>query len=158
NPRGGFSFTGFLTSQLDANGSAVPGTGNPFADFLLGLPFNTGEQFGNPNLYLRSWGFAAYAQDDWRLTQSFSIQYGLRYERVTPPIELFNNLVNLDVANLAAVSVVTPSSGIYSRALIHGTGGNWEPRFGFAWQPKFIKPKTVMRGGYSIFYNESIYN
>ncbi len=46
NPRGGFVFTGIAT-------------GNDFADFLQGLPFNTTEQFGNPNLYLRSWGFAA---------------------------------------------------------------------------------------------------
>lgn len=42
-------------------------------------------------------------------------------------------------------------------ALIHGNSGNWAPRIGFAWQPN-IKPKTVVRAGYSIFYNESIYD
>jgi len=150
NPRGGFVFTGLAT-------------GNDFADFLLGLPFNTTEQFGNPNLYLRSWGVAAFAQDDWRVSKTFTLQYGLRYEVVTPPIELNNNLVNLDIANLADVIVVAHGQGNLSapglpRALVHGNYGNLEPRIGFAWQPKFIKPKTVVRGGYSIFYNEAIYN
>jgi trimeric autotransporter adhesin len=149
NPRGGFIFTGIAT-------------GNDFADFLEGLPFNTTEQFGNPNLYLRSWGFATYAQDDFRVSKTFTLQYGLRYEFATPPIEINNNLVNLDVTDLASVMQVGRVGGLSApglpRALIHGNYGNLEPRFGFAWQPKFIKKKTVMRGGFSIFYNESIYN
>jgi trimeric autotransporter adhesin len=168
NPRGGFVFTGLAT-------------GNDFADFLLGLPFNTTEQFGDPNLYLRSWGVAAYAQDDWRISKTFTFQYGLRYEAVTPPIELNNNLVSLDVnPQITAIAQIAQSSGIpadcftcvvqllpgqtgsfsggFPRALVHGNYGNLEPRIGFAWQPKFIKPKTVVRGGYSIFYNEAIYN
>ena len=91
NPRGGFVFTGLAT-------------GNDFADFLLGLPFNTTEQFGNPNLYLRSWGVSAYAQDDWRVSKTFTFQYGLRYEAVTPPVEINDNLVNLDISNLADVA------------------------------------------------------
>ena len=42
--------------------------------------------------------------------------------------------------------------------MVHGNYKNFEPRIGIAWQPKFLKPKTVVRAGYSIFYNESIYN
>ena len=149
NPRGGFVFTGIAT-------------GNDFADFLEGLPFNTTEQFGEPNLYLRSWGFATYAQDDFRVTKTFTVQFGLRYEFVTPPIEINNNLVNLDVTDLSSVLQVGRVDALSApglpRALIHGNYGNLEPRFGFAWQPKFIKKKTVMRGGFSIFYNEAIYN
>jgi Carboxypeptidase regulatory-like domain/TonB dependent receptor-like, beta-barrel len=175
NPRGQFVFTGLLTSQLDATGAPVPGTGNDLADFLLGLPFSTDEQFGNPNTYFRSWGFAAYAQDDWRVNKVFTFEYGVRYDAVTPPIELSNNIVNLDVnpaiAALASsgatcpacVQVVRPGetgafSGAFPRALIHGAYNNWAPRIGFAWQPGFLKPRTVVRGGYSIFYNESGYD
>ena len=158
-PRGNFIFTGLAT-------------GNDFADFLLGLPQTASVQFGDPNTYFRSWGFSAYAQDDWRVSKTFTFQYGLRYDAVTPPIELYNNVVNLDVnpeiASLtppctpACVAVVQPGqtgpfSGGLPRALIHGKYSNFEPRIGFAWQPKFVKPKTVIRGGYSIFYNESIY-
>ena len=150
NPRGGFAFTGIAT-------------GNDFADFLEGLPFNTTEQFGNPSLYLRSWGFAAWVQDDFRATKTLTLQYGLRYEAVTPPIEINNNLVNLDISNLADVAQVAHGPGGLAapglpRALIHGDYTNFEPRVGFAWQPKFIKKRTVVRGGYSIFYNEAIYN
>jgi opacity protein-like surface antigen len=168
-PRGDFTFTGLLTSQLGTNGQPLPGnaTGNDFADFLLGLPYSTRVQFG-PNLYLRSWDFIAFAQDDWRVNKRFTFLYGLRYEAVTPPIELNNQIANLDLNTpgvpVTAVNVVTPGAagpffnGTYPRALVHGDYGNWAPRIGFAWQPFDIKPKTIVRGGYSIFYNVSAYN
>ena len=166
NPRGQFSFTGLMTSQLDANGNPVPGTGNDFADFLLGLPYAVTARFeANPNVYFRSWDSIAYAQDDWRVNSHFTFEYGLRYEVATPPIELNNQIANIDLnATATAAALVTPASptgpfsGTFPIALIHGDYGNWAPRIGFAWVPAFIKPKTVIRGGYSIFYNESIYN
>jgi trimeric autotransporter adhesin len=167
-PRGRFNFTGVLTSQLDAAGQPVaspPGTQQLYelADFLLGLPYSTTVQFG-PNAYLRSWDFIAYAQDDWRVNKQFTFLYGARYEAATPPVDVYNRIANLDLNSTAtAVDVVTPGStgpfsGAFPRALVHGDYGNWAPRVGFAWVPKFIKPKTVVRGGYSIFYNEAIYN
>ncbi len=169
NPRGQFRFTGVMTTQLNADGQPVtpltPAT-EPFyefADFLLGLPYNTSVQFGDPNSYFRSWGLIAYAQDDWRIHKRFTFQYGIRYQVQTPAVELYNHIANLDLnAAATAVAVVTPNeigsyNGAFPRALIHGNSGNWAPRIGFAWQPN-IKPKTVVRAGYSIFYNESIYD
>jgi len=144
NPRGGFVFTGIAT-------------GNDFADFLEGLPFNTTGQFGDPNTYFRNWGFNLYAQDDFRITKTLTAQYGLRYDAVTPPIEIANNLVNLDITNLADVTAVQAGSPGVPRSLVHGRYHNFQPRIGIAWQPP-IKPKTVLRAGYSIFYNTSIYN
>ncbi len=167
-PRGQFTFTGVLTSQLDANGQPIANspTTEPYyelADFLLGLPYTTSVQFG-PNIYLRSWDTIAYAQDDWRVNKHFTFLFGVRYEAATPPVDKYDQIANLDMnAAATAVAVVTPNgtgpfSGKYPRALIHGDYGNWAPRIGFAWQPQFLKPKTVVRGGYSIFYNEAIYN
>ncbi len=136
----------------------MPGTGSDFADFLIGLPYTTSEQFGLPNVYLRGWGYGLYAQDDFRIRKTFSIQYGVRYDAATPPIELNNHLATLDLnPETLQVTLVTPGEDGLPRAMIHGRYTNWEPRLGFVWQPK-IKPKTVVRGGYSIFYNESIYN
>jgi trimeric autotransporter adhesin len=167
-PRGSFNFTGVMTSQLTATGQPVPATPQtePYyelADFLIGLPYSTTVQFG-PNIYLRSWNFIGYAQDDWRMNKQFTLLYGLRYEAVTPPVDKYDQIANLDMNSSATqVAVVTPGtagpfSGAYPRALVHGDYGNWAPRIGFAWLPPFIKPKTVIRGGYSIFYNGAIYN
>jgi hypothetical protein len=169
NPRGLFRFTGVMTTQLTATGrTAVPLTPltepyYEFADFLLGLPYNTSVQFGAPNTYLRSWGFIGYAQDDFRVNKRFTFQYGVRYQSQTPPVELYNHLANLDLNSSAtAVAVVTPGesgpfSGAYPRALLHGDYNQWAPRVGFAWDPG-IKPRTIVRSGYSIFYNQSVYN
>ncbi|HEV3481753.1 MAG TPA: TonB-dependent receptor [Candidatus Acidoferrales bacterium] len=174
-PRGQFTFTGLVTAQEASNGFPLEGTGNDFADFLLGFPYNTRVQFGNPSTHFRSWGFALYAQDDFRVSKTFTFQYGIRYDAVTPPVELANQIANLDLNSTAsAVAVVTPGvpglengvavpgnlgpfHGAYPRALIHGDYRNWAPRIGFAWQPG-IRPKTVIRGGFSIFYDTSIYN
>lgn len=162
-PRGAFTFTGLMTSQLDANGQPEPGTGSDLADFLLGLPYNTKAQFGSPSTYFRNWGFVAYAQDDWRATKRFTMLYGLRYEGVTPPVELHNQIANLDLnATATAVDVVTPGetgafSGPLPRALIHGDYDNWAPRVGIAWDTG-LKRRTIVRAGYSVFYNESVYN
>jgi trimeric autotransporter adhesin len=164
--RGQFTFTGLMTAQLNANGSPVPGTGDDLADFLLGYPYNTRVQFGDANTYFRSWGFVAFAQDDFRVNKNFTFLYGVRYEAVTPPVELYNHVANLDLSTAippTGVDLVIPNGageffGSYPRALIHGDYGNWAPRIGFAWQPFHFKPKTVVRGGYSIFYNESAYN
>jgi hypothetical protein len=167
-PRGLFNFTGVMTAQLGPTGQPIPSTPQtePYyelADFLLGLPYSTTVQFG-PSIYLRSWDFIRYVQDDWRMNKQLTLLYGVRYEAVTPPVEKYNQIANLDLNSTATqVDVVTPGeagtfNGAYPRALVHGDYGNWAPRLGFAWIPRFIKPKTVVRGGYSIFYNEAIYN
>jgi hypothetical protein len=161
--RGQFTFTGLMTSQLDAQGRPLPGTGFDFADFLLGLPQSTTVRFGSSNVYFRNWAFIAYMQDDWRIHPRFSVNWGLRYENVTPPVELFDKLANLDVnSDITAVAMVLPGeiapfSGRLPRALVRGDNNNWSPRFGFAWRPK-LKRNTVVRGGYSVFYNTWIYN
>ena len=167
NPRGRFMFTGEMTSQLDSSGHSLetPAT-EPyyeFADFLLGLPYNTQIRTGDSNTYLRNWEFIAYGQDDWRVNKRFTLLFGVRYSAVTPPIELYDHLSNLDLnADATQVAVVTPGemgpyNGGYPQALIHGDYRNFAPRVGFAWAPP-IRPKTIVRGGYSIFYNDSVYN
>jgi hypothetical protein len=77
NPRGQFAFTGLLTSEL-VGAAPVAGTGNDFADFLLGDPYSVSGRFGITSDYFRSWGFIAFAQDDWRVNSRFTFLYGVR--------------------------------------------------------------------------------
>ncbi len=167
-PRGSFTFDGLLTAQIDSmTDKAVSGTGFDFADFLLGLPQATSERFGASSTYFRSWGYAAYAQDDWHIVPRFTLQYGLRYEAATPPIEINNRIVNLLVSSdFTQAQCVTPvataqCSGASTRALLHGDYNNLSPRIGIAWQPpgKWFtgRNQTTVRAGYGIFYNGSIY-
>ena len=162
-PRGQFDFTGLMTSQLDSSGQPVPGeSGVDFADFLLGVPQTTQSQFGSTSTYFRSWGFIGYAQDDWRARPRFTLELGLRYEVETPPIELFNKIANLDLnSGITQAQVVVPGqpgpfSGSLPRSLVRSSYTDWAPRFGMAWKP-FAKHAFIVRSGYSIFYNESVY-
>ncbi|MFZ1158704.1 MAG: TonB-dependent receptor, partial [Candidatus Sulfotelmatobacter sp.] len=166
NPRGSFVFSGLNTSQLDS-GNPVAGTGYDFADFLLGLPQQTSEQFGQNN-HFRGNFWDLYAQDEWKMRGSLTLNLGVRYEYVSPLTEINNRIVNLDlspgvlVQNPALALAVTPiqpgQAGPYSgplpASLVRPDRNNFAPRVGFAWKPF---SKTVVRGGYGINYNTGAY-
>jgi hypothetical protein len=167
---GQFTFTGSLTSLLTSTGTSdtASGTGNDFADFLLGYPANAKVQFGNTATYFRNWGFIGYATDDWHMLPKFTLTYGVRYEAFTPPTEINGRIANLAVSSdFATVQCVTPvatgnctQGGLAS--LFNGHYNNWAPRIGIAWQPpgKWFSGQHQMtiRAGYSMFYVESYLN
>lgn len=160
--RGSFSFTGLLTSALDEQGRAIAGTGYDLADYLLGLPQSSSIRYSSTDTYFRGSAYVGYVQDEWRARSNLTFNLGLRYEYVTPYSEKFGHLANLDVAaGFTGVSVVTPGvigpfSGAFPDSLIDSDRNNFAPRFGFAWRPK-ATGKTVLRGGYSMFYDGTSY-
>jgi trimeric autotransporter adhesin len=160
NAEGTFTFTGLATSQLNSSGVAAPNTGYDFADFLLGLPQQTTLQSGTDSYDFRANSFDVYAQDDWRVRPSLSLNLGVRYEYNGPFTEAHNHIANLDVATgfTNAVSVLPdqngPFSGVFPASLIHPDRNNFAPRIGLAWRP--LK-QTVVRAGYGINYNLAQY-
>jgi hypothetical protein len=159
NPRGTLGFTGGMT-----NGTGQSNSGYDFADFLLGLPDTSQIAYGNADKYFRSTWFDGYANDDWRIGDRLTLIAGLRWDYATPMTELYNRLVGLDFApyftNIAQVmpgQAGTLSGHQYPNSLVNGDPTNFSPRLGIAWRP-FKKASTVVRAGYGIYYNTSVYS
>jgi trimeric autotransporter adhesin len=159
NPRGSFVFTGLYTSAL-VNGRAVTGTGLDFADFLLGYAQQASVQYGPGKLKMRGNSWSLFAQDDWRVRGTLTLNYGVRYEYVSPYYEANNHLVNLDVtpAFTAAVPVVAGGTGEFTglvpTSLVEPDRNNIAPRVGLAWRPR---AGTIFRTGFGINYNLGAY-
>ena len=159
NPRGTFGFTGGITSLNGVGGFDL-------ADFMLGLPDTSQIAYGNADKYFRSGWFSAYATDDWRISTKLSLNIGLRWDYQTPTTELYGRLVNLNIGpgfssanTVCATSVAgcTPAGQVgYPSSLIHGDPREIQPRIGYAWRP-LNKRSLVIRGGYGIYYNTSVY-
>jgi trimeric autotransporter adhesin len=161
NSQGTFVFTGFATSEYQA-GIAVPDTGNAFADFLLGLPQQTTLQASTTAYEFRANSFDGYAQDDWRILPTLSLNLGVRYEYNGPFVETANQIANLDVAFSPASTIgflvlpgqTGPFFGHYPDSLVRADRNDWAPRIGIAWRPG---KNFVIRTGYGINYNLSQY-
>ncbi|MGO9966770.1 MAG: carboxypeptidase regulatory-like domain-containing protein [Bryobacteraceae bacterium] len=158
NPRGSFSFTGALS-------------GYDFADFLLGYPDTESIAYGNPDKYFRASWLDGYVTDDWRLSSRLTLNVGVRWDFQAPVTELQNRLVNPDVSQnfvsetpvCGEIAALLPgqtcqlasSAGLPS-SLVRPNYHEFQPRLGFAWKP-FAKHSTVVRGGYGIYFNTSVY-
>ena len=110
------------------------------------------------NNYLQSWVFVGYVNDDWRATSKLTFNLGLRYEYFLPYTEKYGHLSDYLVGtNFEPVAVVTgqqPDS--LPPSLIRSDPHLISPRVGVAYRP-WSQHSLVMRAGYSIFYNGSIY-
>ena len=100
--RGQYVFNGSYTQ--DPNNPNT--TGNAFADFLLGDASQTQAEFGATQAYLRQNTYAAFAQDDWRITSRVTINAGVRYEYNAPLTDDQGNLLNLNWSALPSAPVL----------------------------------------------------
>jgi len=110
---------------------------------------------------LRETLFGGYIQDDWRVRHNLTLNVGLRYEMVTVLKEAQGKLTNI-----ASITDALPYCGTTDPSLTltfgqpgcttassyysNPTNHNFEPRFGFAWDPRG-DGKTAVRGGAAIF-------
>jgi outer membrane receptor protein involved in Fe transport len=127
---GGFG-TNYFGPIFSSNSNA-PGSGDPWADFLMGYISN--QQVGFREL---DWGrlrflySGTYVQDDWRITRRLTLNIGLRYELFTQPVDA-RNLGGL--YNIYTQQFVQPGKGGYTRAIVDGDHNNFAPRVGLAYQ------------------------
>ncbi|MGI9072599.1 MAG: carboxypeptidase regulatory-like domain-containing protein [Bryobacteraceae bacterium] len=152
-------------------------TGNPVADMLLGYysmaavfqpgGFSSGSVVGNPRTFNLKY-FAPYVQDDWKVSPRLTLNLGLRWDFRTVPYETNNHMGWLDETNprgglcMADKTLVTKGivgDGSYYRYCGRNTPADpsykpFAPRIGFAFRP-FGGDKTVLRGGYGIFWDSA---
>jgi outer membrane receptor protein involved in Fe transport len=122
-------------------------TGNAVADFVLGYA----RQAELSNVHIvnqRRYSYAFFVQDDWRPTSKLTLNLGLRYDFMSPAYERDNHMANFDP--VAGVLVQAADGSLEERALVKPDRNNFGPRFGAVYQ---LNDRTVVRGGFGIFYN-----
>ncbi|HEY7212054.1 MAG TPA: TonB-dependent receptor, partial [Bryobacteraceae bacterium] len=133
-------------------------SGNSVASFMLGglNNMNATQQAHAPRW--TSQYYAAFIQDDWKVSNHLTLNLGLRYDVDVPRVESYDNTSNFDP------NAPNPSANNHPGAMVFAnTCGNcnrrWAdtkfhdvgPRIGFAYNPG--GGKTVFRGGYGIIYS-----
>lgn len=157
-PRGGFTFTGGVTSQAET-GAAAPNQYNSLADFLLGEPNTLGKSVQSVDpVTLRYSEFAFFAQDTWQATEALVINYGVRYEYYPVLNSDHYGTLRYDPNVLTSVTDATGTHKV-GTAIVGGEGGNSQdaginnhdgmavPRIGISYR---ANAKTVVRGGFGI--------
>ncbi len=166
---GQFTFSGFFTGNKTRD--------HAVADFLLGYfsgasvfqpaGFSVAGRTGNPREFNFLY-FAPYLQDDWKVNSRLTLNLGLRWDFRTIPSETNNRMGWRDLTNPRGGLLVADSTlvqkGIVGDQSYYRFAGRpnpydasrkvYAPRFGFAFRP-FDNDKTVVRGGYGIFFDSA---
>jgi len=147
---GEFDFNSAQTSNAGTGG-------DPVASSLFGLSDTSTLNYGGYS-GIRYKDFSFYGQDTYRMTSRLNLNYGLRYDVDIPATEAQNRFSAVDP------TLPNPGAGGILGAYTYfgsGTGRNgrkrpqdvyrkaFGPRIGFAYS---FNDKTVLRGGYGIFY------
>ena len=154
---GTFSFGRQFTqgpNPIQASGAG----GYGFASFLLGDAssgfINAINPISTQGLY-----YAAYVQDDWKVSSRLTVNLGLRWDVGIGSREKYNRLAYFDPS---APNPLGPAAGLPQLTGVLAWIGkenpsnqqqtdwlNFGPRVGFAYT---LRPKTILRGGYGIFF------
>lgn len=174
NTQGDYIFNGNATAgyYLGPGGQVLHTPGNEYADFLLGdaHQYQELENQTTPS-YINNF-YGLWSGDTWKARPNLTLDLGLRWEGMPHGYEQHNQISSFrpSLYNPAQAPQIDPTNG----SIVPGTGNllngmgiagqngvpeglvqdHWnlfEPRIGFAWMP-FHSQKTVIRGGYGIFY------
>jgi hypothetical protein len=121
-------------------------TGVDFADFLIGVPNQYNQSQLNP-FYARNKYFGLFAQDSWRLVPNLTLNYGLRWDRIAPWTEKYNQISTFVAGAQSAVFPGAPAGILYPGDPLPGGGSvpdtlapisnrSFAPRIGLAWSPQ----------------------
>jgi hypothetical protein len=95
--------------------------------------------------------YGFFAQDDWRVNDSLTLNLGIRYD---VEIGTLSNVFYGPNGNFITSDSRSPYAGA---GALEDDKNNWAPRLGFAWDIG-AEGKTVVRGGYGLFYDKIVAN
>ncbi|HEU4712470.1 MAG TPA: TonB-dependent receptor [Pyrinomonadaceae bacterium] len=160
---GGFFFfgsKGYTISWFDSpstianntNGKYPQGFATPGA--VQNISFSDGEGTHDQTIHQ----LAFYLQDDYKVSRNLTLNLGLRWDANIHnlPDQTNNRTIQiLQQLNHPRAQAITGDPDKLSRTTPSWT--EFQPRFGFAWDPKGTG-RTVIRGGYGIFYDQLFQN
>ena len=143
-------------------------TGSDFADFLLGVPSQYNQSQLQP-FYGRNKYLGLYGQDSWRVTHNLTFNYGLRWDRIEPWYEKYNQLSVFDSGQQsiafpgAPAGILFPTDPGVSRTLAPPGNRDFAPRVGLAYSPNPERDsllgkilggpgQTSVRASFGMFY------
>ena len=159
------------TAIAQFNGSFVfsgSETGLDFADFLIGTPSQYNQSQLNP-FYARNKYAGVFAQDSWRVRSGLTLNYGLRWDRIAPWSERYNQISTFAPGRQSVVFPGAPAGILYPgdpgvpNTLAPIQEANFAPRVGFAWTSSGTGSgllehlvggagNTSLRGSFGTFY------
>lgn len=161
---GSFTYNSIFTRKNYSTDTSSDTSGSGMASLLLGVPasgsLGPSSALANQNHYV-----GLFIQEDWKVKPNLTLNFGLRYELETLYTERFNRTAYGFDFNAPSPKQV-PGLELKGGLLFAGVDGNprtegnldknnFGPRFGFAYS---VNPKTVVRGGYGLFYSAQAYN
>ncbi|MGD0223093.1 MAG: carboxypeptidase regulatory-like domain-containing protein [Terriglobia bacterium] len=163
------SYGAFATQSQTPYGTNNPTGGFDYASFLLGIPSSSGIDLPGPNGIVRYGTYAAYLQDDWRVSSRLTVNAGLRWEHTPAPVDQNDMRYSFNPANgdivvpsamgLSHVSPLWPSTYPIETAAQAGwstgrsllsTDQTFGPRLGLAYRLPY---QVVVRAGAGLFYS-----
>jgi hypothetical protein len=164
-------FSAENNGEFGYSGGGEYSSGDPALDFLLGIPDSYTQTSGG-TIDTKAWEYYAFAQDNWKVSKDFTLNYGIAWDTETPnQNDQFGGLGISCFYISSTTSTVFP--GGFPGLLYPGDPGcnkaggattkfdHFSPRFGFAWSPSYGPSKIIgagahefaVRGGFGVYYN-----
>jgi len=162
-------YEAFNNGYYGFNGTGTYSTGDPGADFLLGIPDSFIQSSGGYQVF-RSYEIYMYAQDSWKVRRDLTFNYGIGYQTDTPlENHRFDGLAKncfrpgeqSTVFPTAPQGLLFPGDTGCSVSGYYSHWGHIAPRFGFAYAPDWGaisghgSQKFVIRGGFGVYFNRT---
>jgi hypothetical protein len=156
NTNGSVAFAAGGSCPTAANAAAICTALANYIDDFSGASATLSKNFGSPLVNIPLNQQAYYFQGTFKAKSNLTLDYGVRYEYQPPDYANILPFPAIQRSTVATDPFQTAHSVVPDR-------NNWGPRVGFAYTPKFWNglfgdDKTVLRGGYGVFYDSFFTN